>query len=360
MSRKSFWNFDFGLLIPVAVLLIISLATLFSLNISFFKSQLFFLIISVVGFLFFSQANYRALQIYKLPIYCISLILLLIVLFLGIESRGAVRWIELFSFRIQFSEILKPFLAISLSAFLAERKNTSFVTFFQSLIFVLPIVLLIFLQPDLGDALIYFIVTLCVLIFFGFNFKYFLACLLPVIVAFPLFWRFLHDYQKQRILTFLDPGKDPLGTSYNAIQSIIAVGSGMVVGKGFGQGTQSGLRFLPERNTDFIFATISEQLGFVGTVIVLICFIFILYRVYLIFRSSSDKFCRIFSATVFFIFLIQIFVNIGMNMGILPIVGVTLPFVSSGGSSLLSNFIILGFLSAINQTTKKEEVLEIK
>jgi len=360
MNRRGFWNLDFGILVPVCVLLIISLATLFSLNISFFQSQIFFLVIAVAGFLFFSQVNYKVLLLYKTPIYIISLVLLAIVLVLGIESRGAVRWIEIVGFRIQFSEVLKPFLAVSLAAFLTERKNTSFKTFVQAFAFVLPVVFLIFLQPDLGDALIYFIVALCVLIIFGFNLKYFLASIFPVIIAFPLFWHFLHDYQRQRVLTFFDPGRDPLGNSYNSIQSIIAVGSGMIVGKGFGQGTQSGLRFLPERNTDFIFATISEQLGFIGTAIMLICFVFILYRIYVIFRDSNDKFCKIFSGTVFFIFLIQIFVNIGMNIGILPIVGVTLPFVSSGGSSLLSNFIILGLLSAVNRSLKREDVLEIK
>ncbi|MGA2968151.1 MAG: FtsW/RodA/SpoVE family cell cycle protein, partial [Candidatus Levyibacteriota bacterium] len=183
--------------------------------------------------------------------------------------------------------------------------------------------------------------------------------ILPLLAVFPLVWRLLHEYQRQRILTFLDPGKDPLGTSYNVIQSVIAVGSGMLMGRGLGQGTQSGLRFLPERHTDFIFATISEQLGFIGVLIVLICFACILYKIYIIFINSDDKFSKVFAAIIFFSFLIQIFVNIAMNIGILPIVGVTLPFVSYGGSSLLSNFIFLGFLAAINKG-HRQEILEIK
>lgn len=160
-------------------------------------------------------------------------------------------------------------------------------------------------------------------------------------------------------MTFLDPSRDPLGTSYNVIQSVIAVGSGMIMGRGLGQGTQSGLRFLPERHTDFIFATISEQLGFIGTIIILVCFAFLLYRVFKIFLNSEEGFSKNFSAIVFFSFLIQIFVNIGMNVGIIPVVGVTLPFVSYGGSSLLSNFIFLGFLSSIVRSTKDKNVLEI-
>jgi rod shape determining protein RodA len=287
-------------------------------------------------------------------------VLLILVLILGIESRGAVRWIEILGFRIQFSEILKPFLAISLSSYLANLKNNSFKSMTAIVLFLTPVALLIFFQPDLGDALIYVVVTFLALIFFGFPFKFFLAGIIPAVVIFPVFWNFLHDYQKQRIMTFFNPGTDPLGTSYNAIQSVIAVGSGMIAGKGFGQGTQSGLRFLPERHTDFIFATISEQLGFIGTVVILIVFGFLLFKIFVIYQDSRDRFCRIFAAIGFFIILMQIFINVGMNIGILPIVGVTLPFMSYGGSSLLSNFIILGILTAVNKATKKEDVLEIR
>jgi rod shape determining protein RodA len=134
----------------------------------------------------------------------------------------------------------------------------------------------------------------------------------------------------------------------------------MIFGKGLGQGTQSGLRFLPERHTDFIFASISEQLGFIGASIIVIAFAFLLYKIYTIFSSADDKFTKVFSAIVFFSFLIQIFVNIGMNLGMVPVVGVTLPFVSYGGSSLLSSFIFLGFLSSINKASKDNDVLEIR
>ena len=223
-----------------------------------------------------------------------------------------------------------------------------------------PITLLIFLQPDLGDALIYGLVVFCVSIYLGFSIKYYAILFLPVFLIAPIFWGILHDYQRYRILTFLDPSKDPLGTSYNVIQSVIAVGSGMIIGKGLGLGTQSGLRFLPERHTDFIFATLSEQLGFIGSMLVLFCFSFFLYKIYKQSQSLDDKFGKIFFTIVFFAFLIQAFINIGMNIGILPIVGVTLPFVSYGGSSLLSNFIFLGLITAVGKSLKRREVLEIK
>ena len=358
MNSKGF-GIDWLLIIPVGLLIIISLVTLFSLNPDFFRSQVIVLVVSLVAFVFFSQANYKILDLYGKPIYIVSLILLVVVLFLGIESRGSMRWIEFFGLRAQFSEILKPFLAISFASYLANLRQYNLRGFINIFLLLGPIAALIFLQPDLGNALLYTGVVLATTIYFGFSFKYFAALFLPIFAFMPIVWKFLHEYQKQRVLTFLDPGKDPLGTSYNVIQSVIAVGSGMLMGRGLGQGTQSGLRFLPERHTDFIFASISEQLGFIGTIIILICFACILYKIYTIFINSDDKFSKIFAAIIFFTFLIQIFVNIGMNIGILPIVGVTLPFVSYGGSSLLSNFILLGFLSAINKG-RREDILEIK
>ncbi len=359
MNRKGLWYIDWGLMLPVLVLVCLSLATLFSLNFDYFRSQLIFLIISILVFLFFSQANYKIFQLYGAPIYFVSLFFLGLVLVLGIESRGSVRWLEFLGFRIQFSEVFKPFLAISLSSYLVSLKKYSFKSLFTVMLLLLPVAFLIFLQPDLGDALIFVSVTILTLMFFGFPWKFFLAGIVSVALAFPVFWHFLHDYQKQRILTYLNPGQDPLGSSYNAIQSIIAVGSGMIIGKGFGQGTQSVLNFLPERHTDFIFATISENLGFVGTLVILSAFLFLLYRIYIIYRNSNDKFCKVFTATCFFIILMQFFINTAMNIGILPIVGVTLPFVSYGGSSLLSNFIILGLLTAVEKFARDDKVLEI-
>ncbi len=347
-------------MLPVGVLVALSLVTLFSLNITLFKSQLMFLIISILAFIFFSQVNYKIIELYKTPIYIVSLALLFLVLILGIETRGAVRWVEILGFRIQFSEILKPFLAVSLSSYLVSIKNYSFKSMLNVILLLLPVAFLIFFQPDLGDALIFVAVTFLTLILFGFPLKFFLAGAVFVFALFPFLWNFLHDYQRQRVMTFLNPGEDPLGTSYNTIQSIIAVGSGMLVGKGFGQGTQSGLRFLPERHTDFIFATISEQLGFVGTAVIIAAFVFLLYRIYMIYQTSQDKFCKTFAATSFFIILMQFFINVGMNIGVIPIVGVTLPFMSYGGSSLLSNFIILGLLTAVNKSSKKEDILEIR
>ena len=358
MKIANFSGVDWLLMIAVGLVLIFSLITLFSIDAQLFKSQLTFLIISIIIFLIFTQINYSILRYYSLQIYIASVIILALVLFLGIESRGSVRWLEFLGFRIQFSEILKPFLALSLASYLTNLKTYSFRFYMMSLILLAPIAFLIFLQPDLGNALIYVFVTLGILVIYGFPFRWFLGGFALWLATLPFFWLILHDYQKQRLLTFLNPSRDPLGTSYNAIQAVIAVGSGMILGRGLGQGTQAELRFLPEMHTDFIFATISEELGFVGSIIIIFTFTFIFYRIYIIIKNAEDKFSKLFSISVFLIIFVHFFINIGMNIGIVPIVGVTLPFVSYGGSSLLSNFILLGLLFAVNRQ-KRREVLEI-
>lgn len=359
MNRGRALDIDWMLVTPVLVLVFLSLATLFSINFSLFKTQLFFLIVSIFAFVFVSQADHKVIRYYSLPIYIVSLLILVLILILGIQSRGAVRWFDIFGWRIQFSEIFKPFLAISLSAFLIKRQP-NFKTLALVLIYLMPVVFLIYRQPDLGNATIYFLVAMLSLVVYGFPIIWFVAGTFAFLGVLPFFWNFLHEYQRQRVLTLFNPASDPLGTSYNAIQSIIAVGSGMFFGKGFGQGSQSFLRFLPEQHTDFIFATLSEEFGFLIALIVVLSFVFLLYRIFLIFTNSPDKFCRILSCVLFFFILVQAFVNMGMNIGIVPVVGVTLPFVSYGGSSLLSSFIILGILSSISRTSKREEVLEIR
>lgn len=357
---KSYFRIDWLLLAPVLVLVIISLVTLFSVNPAFFRSQLLSLCIAIIAFLVFSRINIDFLKQFTLPIYLISLGLLAVLFIIGIESRGAVRWIDIFGVRLQFSEVLKPFLAIAFASFLADSGFSKQKTFLLSLLFMSPVALLITLQPDLGSGLIYAFVAIFTLLVVGYSLWWFALLALPVLIASPFVWMLLHDYQKQRVMTFLNPTADPLGTSYNSIQAIIAVGSGTFFGKGWLQGTQSTLRFLPEKHTDFIFATISEGLGFVGATFLVLTFAFLCYRVYIVYQNSHDTFTKIFAVSVFGFFLIQGFVNIGMNVGYLPIVGVTLPFVSFGGSSLLSNFIFLGILSGMSVDQKKKHVLEIR
>ncbi|MEK7605444.1 MAG: FtsW/RodA/SpoVE family cell cycle protein [Patescibacteria group bacterium] len=360
MRKKSLLGIDWWLFTPVIALIAISLVTLLSLNKALFFNQLFTLCVGLVGFYLISRLRIETLQQLAVPIYIVSLILLFIVLIIGFESHGAVRWISLFGFPIQFSEVLKPFLALALASHLSKVDKSSFKSFLMIIVLLLPVFLLIAFQPDLGNAVIYAGVVLLVLVVYGFPWRWFLLLLLPFLLVSPVLWSILHDYQRRRLLTFLNPTSDPLGASYNVIQATIAVGSGMFLGKGLTQGTQSGLRFLPERHTDFIFATLSEGLGFVGGFIVLIAFFALSLRIYMIFKEIDDSFAKLFSVIMFFFFVSHFFINIGMNVGLLPIVGVTLPFVSYGGNSLLSNFIFLGILSATAATYSRRNVLEIK
>ncbi len=360
MRRKTLLGIDWWLLAPVAVLLIISLVTLLSLNKSLFFSQFFTLIVGLVAFFFFSRIRVEALQRITLPIYFISILLLFIVLVIGFESHGAVRWVSVAGFPIQFSEVLKPFLALTLASYLSRQSTRSFRSLVTILVLLSPIFGLIAFQPDLGNALIYAGVVFLVLITCGYSLRWFGLLAVPFLMVSPIVWNLLHDYQQKRLLTFLNPTSDPLGASYNVIQAMIAVGSGMFLGKGLSQGTQSGLRFLPERHTDFIFATLSEGLGFVGAIIVLIAFVMLCLRIYSIFTHLDNNFAKIYASIVFAFFLVQFFVNIGMNLALLPVVGVTLPFVSFGGNSLLSNFIFLGILSSMVTTYSRHSVLEIK
>lgn len=354
------FKIDFQLIIPVAVLVSLSLVTLLSLNPQFFQSQLLSLVVATIAFLFFSQVNTSFLKQMKLPIYIISIIILCITLAIGIESRGATRWVDIFGVRLQFSEILKPFLAIAFAAWVSEQKTTNLKSFFLTILLLTPIFLLVNFQPDLGSAILYASAVLFALVICGYPFRWFALLFAPFILLSPIIWVFLREYQRQRILTFLNPTADPLGVSYNSIQALIAVGSGHFMGRGLSEGTQSSLRFLPERQTDFIFATIAEGLGFFGAIIIIVTIMFLCYRVYLIYARTNDSFIRVFAACTFGIILIPAFINIGMNIGIVPIVGVTLPFVSFGGSSLLSNFIFLGLLSSMSTSRKHKDVLEIR
>lgn len=226
MRNRPFLGVDWYLLVPVVVLAVISLTTLSVVGVSFFRNQLIYYILGIIVFFFFSQIDYKMLSFLLKPMYFFSLIVLIIVLLLGLESRGAVRWLELFGIRVQFAEIIKPFMVLCLAGFLTSGTNRSLRHFVLSIILLAPIALLIALQPDLGNALIFTIVLFFVLLIYGFPFLWFGLALFPIVIASPILWGILHGYQRQRILSFLHPSSDPLGTTYNVMQAIIASDSG--------------------------------------------------------------------------------------------------------------------------------------
>lgn len=351
---------NFSLVIPAVLLVFVSLSTFYTLNQDIFKQQLIFLLLALIIYYVFLNLNLRLFGYYSVFLYIIAVILLAILYFIGIEAKGATRWIEIFGINIQFSEIIKPFMLIFYASYLTKDTNRSFKKFIKALLLILPIFLLTLKQPDLGNAIIYLITLICVLFVYGFPIKYFLSLGALSIASIPLLYQFLLGYQKARLLSFLDYTIDPSGISYNSIQSTISVGSGELIGKGLGQATQSILKFLPERHTDFIFATIAESLGLAGSLCLIGLYFFLLYKILVISRNVDDEFLRILVQGFFFLFLVHIFFNVGMNLRIVPIVGITLPFVSYGGSSLMTNFIILGIISGIRFKTRRNLSMEIK
>ena len=345
---------------PVIVLCVISLVVLFSIDPFYFRAQLIYLVLAIVAYYIFSKVNLDFISEFYLPIYFISIFMLLFILFIGHSSHGAVRWLSFFGVNLQFSEILKPFLALSLAKFISKEGSLRS-KFYMSIVFLLPLSFLIFKQPDLGSALVYFLSAMLSFLIIGFPLVYFLTILAPIIVLFPVIWRFfLHSYQKDRLLSFLKLSYDPLGASYNMIQSIISIGSGGFMGKGLGLGTQSALHFLPEKHTDFMFASLSEETGFLGSAIIVIIFMYLFFKIMQIISVTNDQFYKILGIISFSIIFIEFILNIGMNLGLLPVVGVALPFVSYGGSSLISTFILLGFLNQISQKQTNEKVIEIR
>ncbi len=335
---------DWRLFIPILILLSISLTIIKSVAPSEFVSQLLFSFVSIVFFVVFSRIDYQIFFSLFLPEYFLSLIFLVLPYLFGVISRGAVRWLQIGTFSLQPSEIVKPFLIIAFCSIAAGNVKNKLLWLVLAF---LPPGALIFFQPDLGTTLIVLVGWMAIVVT-KLSFKNILIILVGLaLLAWPMYRFVLHDYQRQRLLTFVNPYTDPLGRGYHVIQSTIAVGSGQWFGRGLGHGSQSQLQFLPEHHTDFVFAALSEELGLFGGSVVLVVMFFLLFRIYQISQSTTDPAAALFSLSVLVILFFQTFVNIGMNIGIAPVTGVTLPFVSYGGSSLLSLGITLGLVSSI-------------
>jgi rod shape determining protein RodA len=311
----------------------------------FFQKQLIWGAIGMCGMIFFMIFDYRHLKTLAWPLFAITIVMLLVVLFFSEPIYGARRWLDLGVVNIQPSELAKISVLLTGSHLLSRRHDKLGWAELASIVAVgmIPAGLIV-LEPDLGSGLSVLLLLGGIILYRGLKpgvFKI-LAVMIPVLM--PLGWFFLHDYQKQRILTFLNPGSDPLGSGYHIIQSQIAIGSGLLTGKGFGAGTQSQLRFLPEKHTDFAFAVFGEEWGFLGTIILLFFFCLFLYQIFLTARDAKDRFGSYLATGVFFYFFWQILINMGMVLGLMPVVGIPLPFISYGGSATLVNFSLIGLV----------------
>ncbi len=325
-----------------------------------YQRQIFWVILGALFFLGLSKFNYRRLWDATYFLYAIALFLLFLVFILGIVRLGAQRWLRIAWFNFQPSELVKIVMVIFLARYFSTKSvdNISYGVARYGILraFILPLIFialpagLIIEQPDLGTGLIILFIFVAFMYIGGVKSKYLIAISLIVFLFLPVLWNFLRDYQKDRLMAFLNPHADPLGVGYTVIQSKIAIGSGGLFGKGWLSGTQSQLHFLPESHTDFIFATFSEEWGFLGALFLLFLYFILIRHGLKIALSTGDYFGRLLAFGITLMLGIQIFINIAMNLGLAPVVGVPLPLMSYGGSSIMVTFISLGILANIGKT----------
>lgn len=336
-----FAKLDVYLTIPVLFLVAFGLFILGSLAPNIFPSYFVYVLVALIAFWFFSQVGFEVVSIFSKHLYIISLVLLVLTLIIGEVTRGSIRWIPIANLTFQPAEIIRPLILVFFANFLTKG-SLNFSQILKAVgLFIIP-VFLILIQPSLGVAVLTVIGFFGVLLASDFNKKYILTGIVAAAALIPLFWLLLAPYQKVRLATFLNPENDPLGVGYNGIQSKISVGAGKIFGRGFGKGTQTQLAFLPEKHTDFIFASIAEELGFVGSSILIVATFLILYRLTKYMESAVSPASRAYLSGFFLTYLAQVLIHIGMNLGLLPITGLPLPLVSAGGSSLLATMIGLG------------------
>ena len=348
---QKFRDFDYILLTCILLLGLISLMTMYSTDggkiLFHTKSHFTKLIVFTIMMLIFSFINIKFWFLIGYFFYVIVIALLVWTYLFGIKSSGSQRWIDLYFINLQPSELMKICIILCLAKFFHRMKLenvNSIYTILTSLIIILLPMGLVIVQPDLGTALLIAISGIAVLWFAGINHKYFLYTMMGFLISLPFIISFLKPYQKLRVLTFLNPDRDPLGAGYQIIQSKIAVGSGGIFGKGFLKGTQSYLEFLPEKHTDFIFTLFSEEFGFVGSAFLLIIYAIIIYRIIAIGSSSRSYFAKIFCYSFGAAIFVYIVINMSMVLGLVPIVGSPLPIMSYGGSSMLATMIGFGIV----------------
>lgn len=351
-------HLDIPLLVILAVICLTGLFVLYSASgqsLYLVKRQAVFMLFGFIAMITVAQFPVRFWERWAIVFYIGGLLALVAVMFYGVGAKGAQRWLDLGVTRVQPSELMKVAVPMMVSSFLGKRYiPPSFQHVFISLVLILLPVLLIVDQPDLGTAILVFTSGFFVLFLAGLGKRYLLSTFLLVMAAIPTLWVFvMRDYQKQRVLTLLSPEDDKLGAGWNIIQSTTAIGSGGLAGKGWMQGTQSQLNFLPESHTDFIIAVLAEEFGLIGVLALCIAYFLFVGRCMLIALNSQSQFGRLIAGSLSLTFFIYIFVNMSMVSGILPVVGVPLPLISYGGTSVVALFLGFGILMAISTEPKR-------
>jgi rod shape determining protein RodA len=304
----------------------------------------------LIGMFAVAFYDYRNLKKLTGVIYIAILVALVVVYFFGANIRGSVRWIDFGFFSLQPAEFAKLAIVIITAKFLDQQgeKLKDFRYVMLSAVYMIIPFSLILIEPDLDSSIVVFFTWFAMLLFSRVNKKHIMILIVTILIIAVLGWfTILRDYQKDRVFTFLDPNRDPQGQGYNIIQSMIAVGSGSWFGQGVGRGLQSQLKFLPERQTDFIFASTAEELGLVGSFVILLLYLLLLSRILRACKRARDNFGMYLCLGIFFMLSGQIFINIGMNIGLLPVAGIPLPLLSFGGSSLLVTLLALGLVQSV-------------
>ncbi|WP_078121470.1 rod shape-determining protein RodA [Thiosocius teredinicola] len=346
------FHIDLPLLVGVLLLCGFGLLVLYSAsgqNLAQVERQTLRILLALVVMLAVAQLNPTTLRRWSPWLYGVGVILLIAVLVVGEIGKGAQRWLDLGVIRFQPSEMVKIAVPLMIAWYLAEKPlpPTWQRLAVAAALIVVP-VLMIAKQPDLGTSLLVASAGIFVLFLAGISWRLIAALIAAGGAAAPAVWYLMRDYQRQRVLTFLDPENDPLGAGYHIIQSKIAIGSGGLYGKGWLNGTQSQLDFLPERHTDFIFAVLSEEFGLIGVLVLLALYLFVIVRGLYIATRAQDTYTRLISGALILVFFVYLFVNTGMVTGLLPVVGVPLPLVSYGGTSLVTLMAGFGILMSIH------------
>lgn len=352
--------FDMPLLIVSGLLLLIGLAVQYAVSLSggtlqIFYRQFIFSLAGIVLFLFFASYNYHRLAKINRIAYIVLILSLVYLLLFGDPIRGSARWIELGFFNLQPAELAKIIIGVGLARWLYIKRGqiNSWKNFGITFFFAAIPAALIFLEPDFGSSSIVMAVWFGIMLISPLRKFYIIIFMIAMLIFAGFAWQFiLRDYQQERVEVFLDPDKDPRGKGYNVRQAIIAVGSGEMLGRGLGRGLQSQLKFLPERQTDFIFASASEEIGFVGVTALLALYYLLFRRLLKIMKYARDDLAMYITGGILFLFLSQTLINIGMNIGLLPVTGIPLPFLTYGGSSLIVTCIALGIVQNIARQSK--------
>ena len=316
-----------------------------------FSRALMWSALAIVAFTIMTALDYRWLKTLAWPIYGVNLGLLVLTLVIGDGVGGSARWVNVGPFTFQFSELAKILMITVLAAYLGNREGhlDSLSAILGACLLMAPTILLVMMQPDLGSSLVLASILAGMLFMSGASLRWLLAMAAGVLVAIPIAWTYvLRDYQQNRILSFLNPAADALGSRWQVTQSQIAIGAGGFLGTGLTNGTQSRGDFLPVQESDFVFAVLAQELGFIGAVVVFLLFSALIWRILSCAWRSRDPFGSLFGAGLASMLLFQVFVNVGMVIGILPVTGIPLPFISHGGASLVSIAIGLGVIQSVN------------